>query len=176
MNVSSHNEREGRIIVYTGNGHGKTTASLGVALRSIAHNKKVIIIQFMKGRKNTGEYLAKKFLPNYEIYQFGKGEFVDLTNPNEEDKEMAKEAMTLAREKIKEKPFLMILDEVNVAVHAKLVDVEDVIDLIRNKPRETNLILTGRYADKRIVELADIVTEMKEVKRERIKSVEGIEY
>ena len=167
---------KGRVIVYTGEAQGKTTASLGVALRSIAHGKRVVIIQFMKGRKDTGEYLIKDVLPNYEIYQFGRKEFVDLSNPDDEDKRLAREAINFAKEKLKEKPFLLILDEINIACHINLIPIEDVIDLIKSKPEETNLILTGRYADEKIIELADIVTEMKEVKRSSVNAVEGIEF
>jgi len=167
---------KGRVIVYTGEAQGKTTASLGVALRSIAHGKRVVIIQFMKGRKDTGEYLIKDVLPNYEIYQFGRKEFVDLSNPDDEDKRLAREAINFAKEKLKEKPFLLILDEINIACHINLIPIEDVIDLIKSKPEETNLILTGRYADEKIIELADIVTEMKEVKRSSVDAVEGIEF
>ena len=167
---------KGRVIIYTGEAQGKTTASLGVALRSIAHGKRVVIIQFMKGRKDTGEYLIKDVLPNYEIYQFGRKEFVDLSNPDDEDKRLAREALNFAKEKLRERPFLLILDEINIACHINLISVEDVIDLIKSKSEETNLILTGRYADEKIIELADIVTEMKEVKRSSIDAVEGIEF
>ena len=167
---------KGRVIVYTGEAQGKTTASLGVALRSIAHGKRVVIIQFMKGRKDTGEYLIKDVLPNYEIYQFGRKEFVDLSNPDDEDKRLAREAINFAKEKLKEKPFLLILDEINIACHINLIPIEDVMDLIKSKSEETNLILTGRYADEKIIELADIVTEMKEVKRSSVDAVEGIEF
>ena len=167
---------KGRVIVYTGEAQGKTTASLGVALRSIAHGKRVVIIQLMKGRKDTGEYLIKDVLPNYEIYQFGRKEFVDLSNPDDEDKRLAREALNFAKEKLKEKPFLLILDEINIACHINLIPIEDVIDLIKSKPEETNLILTGRYADEKLIELADIVTEMKEIKRSSVDAVEGIEF
>ena len=167
---------KGRIIVFTGDGQGKTTASLGIALRSVAHGKKVIIIQFMKGYKMVGEFMARDFLPNYEIYQFGGEDFVDLSNPKEEDKRRAREALTLARKKIGEKPFLMILDEVNLATSIGLVSVEELLDLLRSKPEETNIILTGRYADERIIEMADVVTEMRERKRKGLDCVEGIEY
>ncbi len=167
---------KGRVIVYTGEAQGKTTASLGVALRSIAHGKRVVIIQFMKGRKDTGEYLIKDVLPNYEIHQFGRKDFVDLSNPDDEDKRLAREALNFAKEKLKEKPFLLILDEINIACHTNLIPIEDVIDLIKSKPEETNLILTGRYADEKLIELADIVTEMKEVKRSSVDAVEGIEF
>lgn len=165
-----------KVIVYTGNGCGKTTASMGVALRAIAHGKKVVVIQFMKGWKNTGEYLARDFLPNYEIHQFGRETFVNLRNPEREDVERAKKALEFARKKLQEKPFLMILDEINIAVHANLISEEEVIDLIKGKPDETNIILTGRYASSKIIQLADIVTEMVEIKRKDSESIEGIEY
>ncbi|HDO19627.1 MAG TPA: cob(I)yrinic acid a,c-diamide adenosyltransferase [Thermoplasmatales archaeon] len=166
----------GRVIVYTGNGQGKTTASLGVALRSIAHGKKVVIIQFMKGRKDTGEYLIRKELGNYEIYQFGREGFVDLSNPSEEDKNIAREGLEFAGEKLKEEPHLMILDEINIASKIGLVSVDDVINLIKRKPKKTTIILTGRYADQRIVDIADMVTEMREIKRRDISPLEGIEF
>jgi len=166
----------GRIIVYTGNGQGKTTASLGIALRSIAHNKKVVVIQFMKGRKDVGEFLARKFLPNYEIHQFGREGFVDLSKPSEEDKLLAKKAMSFAIEKLREKPYLMILDEINLAMHIGLISTKEVLKLIDLKPPETNLILTGRNAGREIIERADVVTEMRDIKRTKIEAREGIEY
>lgn len=176
MSASLHKDEKGRVIVFTGEGQGKTTAALGIALRSAAHGKRVVIIQFMKGWENTGEYMISKILPNYEIYQFGRRKFVNLEKPDEEDMQRAREAISFAKKKIEEKPFLMILDEVNIAVHTGLIEVDDVVDLIKNKPEETNLILTGRYANEKVIELADIVTEMKEIKRTEIVSVEGIEY
>ena len=167
----------GRVIVYTGDGQGKTTASLGVAMRSVAHGKKVVVIQFMKGKKDTGEYLIKNVFPgNYEIYQFGREEFVDLRKPSDEDKRLARKGLDFAREKMREKPFLLILDEINIASHFNLVSVDDVISLVREKPDETNLVLTGRYADERLIEVADMVTEVREVKRKKVECVEGIEF
>lgn len=166
----------GRIIVYTGDGQGKTSSSLGLALRSIAHGKKVVMVQFMKGRKDTGEYLIKDILPNFEIHQFGGDEFVDLLNPGEEDRRLAQEGLKFAKEILKEKPYLLILDEINLACHINLISVDDVVDLIRSKPEETNIILTGRYADDRLIDIADTVTEMKKIKREKVGAIEGIEF
>ena len=169
---------KGKIIIYTGNGQGKTTASLGMAMRAVAHGKKVVIIQFMKGRKNTGEYLLKDILPdNYEIHQFGRKEFVNLSNPSDIDKGLASEGLKFAWKKLEEQPYLMILDELNVAIKVGLVDIETVKKLILKRTEKTTLVITGRYASNDLIEMADIVTEMKELKRKRqYDATEGIEF
>ncbi len=98
------------IYLWTGHGAGKTTSALGVALRCIGHKQKVVVIQFMKGRKDIGEYKIKnKLKPYHEIYQFGRKGFVNLKKPSEEDKNMAKKALEFAKKKLKEKPHLIIL-------------------------------------------------------------------
>ncbi len=152
----------GLIYLFTGNGKGKTTAALGTAIRAIGYDKKVVVIQFMK-KWETGE---KIFFDShgYEFHQFGRKEFVDFKNPSNKDKELAKEGLKFAWEKIKEKPFLIVLDEINVAVAANLIGVSDVLELIKNLPEETNIILTGRYAKQELIDAADLVTEMKEIK------------
>ncbi len=160
------------IIVYTGNGKGKTTAAIGAAIRAVGHGKKVVMVEFMKGQK-TGELNVK--IPNFEIYQFGRKEFV--IEPTEEDKKLAEEALDFADLKIKEEnPFLLILDEVNVAVHMGLIDAKRVIEVAR---KAKNVILTGRYAPKEFIEIADLVTEMKEIKHPYQKgtpAMEGIDF
>lgn len=161
------------IIVYTGNGKGKTTAAIGAGIRAIGHGKKVVMIEFMKGQK-TGELNVK--LPNFEVYQFGTKEFV--VEPTEEDKEMAKEGLKFAEKIIEnEQPFLLILDEINVAVKFGLIDSKEVIKLL--KKAKNHVILTGRYAPREFIEIADLVTEMKEVKhpfKEGKPAVEGIDF
>ena len=161
------------IIVYTGNGKGKTTAAIGAGIRAIGHGKKVVMIEFMKGQK-TGELNLN--LPNFEIYQFGTKEFV--MEPTEEDKEKAKEGLKFAEKIIEnEQPFLLILDEINVAVKFGLIDPKEVIELL--KKVKNHVILTGRYAPKEFIEIADLVTEMKEVKhpfKEGKPAVEGIDF
>ncbi len=168
------------IHLYTGEGEGKTTNALGLALRALGHGYKVIIVQFMKGRKDIGEYKIKKKLGrNYEIYQFGRKEFIDLYNPGAEDIKRAQRALEFAKEQLKRKPKLLILDEVNLAAAFKLVKVEDVLELLDEVPGETAVVLTGRRAPKELIERADLVTEMLEVKHPMSKGVlarKGIEY
>jgi cob(I)alamin adenosyltransferase len=170
--------KKGRIFVFTGNGQGKTTAALGIALRAIAHNKKVVIIQFMKKDEKVGEYISKKFLPqNFEIYQFGRKDFVDLENPSDEDRRIAKKGLDFAKKMLDKKPDILILDEINLASKINLLQEDDVLDLIRSKSQKTTIILTGRYAPKKFIEIADVVTEMKEIKRKnKYDATEGIEF
>lgn len=164
---------KGKVIVLTGDGKGKTTSAFGCALRAAGHGKRVVILQFMKARES-GETLIK--VRNIEIFKFGRKDFV--FEPSKEDFEMAEKAMKFAREEIKKKPFMLILDEINVAIDKNLLKVEDVINLI-NERGETNIILTGRNARKEIMEIADIVTQMKNIKHYYEKTgetIEGIEY
>jgi len=175
-------KRRGLIMVYTGNGKGKTTAALGLALRAIGHGFKVYMVQFMKGEGNLyGEYLAaSKYLPGFEIVRAGRDVFVDRGNPSEEDRVLAKKGLELARRAITCGRYeLVILDEVNVAVEWGLLRVEDVLDLLKDKPPEVDVVLTGRYAKPEIMEAADMVSEVLEVKhhyRAGIPAREGIEF
>jgi len=165
---------KGKIIVFTGNGKGKTTASFGMALRAAGHGKKVIIIQFLK-KGEYGEIKALKEI-GIEVYQFGKRQFV--FEPNEKDMEKAAKALSIAKEKLNEQPFMLILDEINVALSMHIIKLEDVIDLIE-KRGETHVVLTGRNAPQEIIEIADLVTEMKKIKHYYDKgeeAEEGIEY
>ena len=170
----------GLIQLYTGNGKGKTTASLGQALRACGHGLKVLMIQFMKGSKNYGELLSSESVPGLEIVQKGLPTFVKKGEPSEEDLRLAAEGMDLARKTVKDAAHdILILDEINCAVDYGLVDVNEVLELIRNKPEKMELIMTGRYAPKELVEVADLVTEMKEVKHHYNTGVqmrEGIEF
>lgn len=162
------------ILVFTGDGKGKTTSAFGMAIRAIGHQKKVIIIQFLK----KGEYGETKLFEKLgiEIYQFGRKDFV--FEATKEDYEMAQKALKKAYEKLKEKPFLLILDEVNVAIDMGLIKLKDVIDLLK-KAEETHIILTGRNAPQELIKYADLVTEMKKIKHYYdmgIKAIEGLEY
>ncbi|MBC7129450.1 MAG: cob(I)yrinic acid a,c-diamide adenosyltransferase [Thermoplasmatales archaeon] len=164
---------KGKVIVLTGDGKGKTTSAFGCALRAAGHGKRVVVIQFMKARES-GEAMIE--VKNIEIARFGRKSFV--FEAGREDIEMAEKAMEFARKSIKKKPFMLILDEINVAVDKNLVKVEDVINLIRERG-ETNIILTGRNARKEIIEIADIVTEMRNIKHYYEKTgetIEGIDY
>jgi len=180
---------KGLVYLWTGEGGGKTTSALGVALRALGHGKKVVIIQFLKGRKEVGEYRIKdKLGPNYEIYQFGREEFVDLSNPTKKDLELAQKGLNFAEKKLKEKPFLLVLDEINLITGPRkvkgkkvkgLIDIQDLLRLLDKIPPKTTIYLTGRYAQKRLIERADFVSEIKEIKHPMQKGIparEGIEY
>ena len=168
----------GEIYVYTGEGAGKTTAALGLALRSVGQNNKVIIIQFMKGRKDIGEWKVKDALaPNYEIHQFGGEDFIDLKNPKEVDYKMAKEGLEFAKKILGRKPNLLILDELNLVSRIGLLKIGDVLNLLKKIPKETDVVLTGRYAPKEFLEVADFVNEVKIVKQpKKIVLKRGIQF
>ena len=172
------NKKRGTVYLYTGKGAGKTTNALGLALRCIGHGYKAVIIQFLKWWKKTGEYkVRKKLYPNYEIYQFGREGWVGLSNLDERDKKLARKAFEFAKEVVKEKPKLLVLDEINLALHCKLLDVNEVTAFLKNVPKETNVVLTGRYAPKELVEFADFVNEIIDVKHpEKIPTTRGIQY
>jgi cob(I)alamin adenosyltransferase len=168
------------LYVYTGEGGGKTTAALGLALRSVGHGHKVVIVQFMKGRKDIGEWkIARRLAPQYEIHQFGREGFVDLKNPSEEDKQLAKKGLEFAREVAFRKPNLLILDELNLAVAVGLLKLEEVMKLLDEIPKEVVVVVTGRYAPKELIDRADFANEVKDVKhpfKKGIPAKEGIQF
>jgi cob(I)alamin adenosyltransferase len=169
----------GYVYLYTGMGAGKTTNALGLALRSVGHKRKVIIIQFLKWWKNTGEYKIRKILaPYYEIYQFGREGWHGLGNLGEEDKELAHKALRFAEKIVKErKPHLLVLDEVNLALHCKLLDVKEVLKFLDRMPRKTDVVLTGRFAPIELVKRAEFVNEIIAIKYpEKIVTTRGIQY
>lgn len=166
--------------MFTGNGKGKTTAALGIALRALGHGLKVHIIFFMKGEFPYGEQTSLTCLPGLSFERFGSLEFVDPLHVKEEEKAQARQALEASRRAVCSGQYdVVVLDEVLVASAWGLVAVEEVAQLVREKPEKLDLVLTGRYADTRLVELADLVTEMKEVKhpyRKGILSRQGIDY
>lgn len=169
----------GYIYLYTGTGGGKTTNALGLALRSVGHKRKVVVIQFLKWWKNTGEYKIRKLLaPHYEIYQFGRKGWHGLSNLGEEDKKLAQKALRFAEKVVKEKkPNLLVLDEINLALHCKLLDVKEVLQFLDKIPRKTDVVLTGRFAPKELVDKADFVNEIVDVKHpEETVTTKGIQY
>jgi cob(I)alamin adenosyltransferase len=171
---------KGFIQVYTGNGKGKTTAALGLALRAVGHGLKVLIIQFMKGNINYGELeSSKKLSPSLTIKQMGRETFVSKTNPDPIDIRLAQDGFALAKKMIADKEYdIVILDEINVAIDYGLILLSDLLQLIDSKPETVELILTGRNAKPELLERADLVTEMVERKhhyQKGIKARKGIE-
>ncbi|MCK4247693.1 MAG: cob(I)yrinic acid a,c-diamide adenosyltransferase [Methanomicrobia archaeon] len=170
---------KGLVEVYTGNGKGKTTAALGIAFRALGHGYKVYMIQFMKS-VCSGECIQATKTKNFKINSFGRASFVNKDNPDPLDIKYAKEALDFAKEIVIEGKYdIVILDEINVALDFKLIDIANVIDLIKNKPDDVELIFTGRNAPKEIIDVADLVSEIKEIKHplsKGISSRKGIEY
>jgi cob(I)alamin adenosyltransferase len=176
-------KKRGLILVITGNGKGKTTAALGIALRSAGYDMKVCIIHFIKGDMYAGEFDSlSKLAPQVEEHLTGKGFCGIMGNPysHDEHRVNAQDAIQLAKEKIVSDCFdVVILDEINNALHLKLVDLQQVIDLIDSKPSLMHLVLTGRDAHPDIIERAHTVTEMREIKHAFQQGVEpqkGIDY
>ncbi|MGM0446362.1 MAG: cob(I)yrinic acid a,c-diamide adenosyltransferase [Bacillota bacterium] len=168
---------KGFVQLYTGNGKGKTTAALGLALRAVCAGKKVYIGQFVKSMKYS-EAKAGKYLPGFKIEQYGKGCFINR-EPSEDDIKAAEQGLEKINEVLKKGKYdIVILDEINIAVYYNLLSPSKVIEVINNKKESTEIILTGRYADDMLIKRADLVTEMKEIKHyfnKGIKARDGIE-
>lgn len=176
-------EKDGLVIVYTGKGKGKTTAALGIALRAVGYQKKICMIQFIKGSWHYGEMDSSKRLePEFEMVAVGKGfvGIIDDKSSKEDHEKIAKEAIKISNEKILSKNYdIVILDEINYAVNLGLISLNDVLNLIKIKPKELDLVLTGNYAKEEVIEQADLVTEMKEIKhpfQKGIKAKKGIDF
>ncbi|MGE4579944.1 MAG: cob(I)yrinic acid a,c-diamide adenosyltransferase [Desulfuromonadales bacterium] len=157
---------QGRVQVYTGNGKGKTTAALGLALRAVGRGFKVCMVQFIKGGGEYGEHeAARRLAPQLTIHQTGRDNWIFKDKLDPEDIRIAQEALVLARQALTSGDYdLVILDEINGAVWFGLLSVEDILDLMAARPASVELVLTGRSADPRVIEAADLVTEMTEVK------------
>ena len=175
-------EKRGMIIVHTGKGKGKTTAAMGMALRGAGHNLKTLMIQFIKGSWHYGELdAAKKLYPCFEIMPMGKG-FInfDKEGPDSEDIRAVMEAWDFFKHKMASGEFnMIILDEINYVIDYNILPLEDVLQVLRSKPDGLHLVLTGRNANPEIIEMADLVTEMKDVKHpfaKGIKAQKGIEF
>ena len=161
--MSANAPQPGRVLVFTGDGKGKTTAALGLALRAHGHGLRVSIIQFIKSRTDVGEVMAVEALgPGIELLPMGAG-FVRQEGGTPADRARAAEALELARARMSECDVL-VLDEINAAVKLKLVALDDVLALIRGKPDELHVILTGRDAHPSVIDAADTVTDMTSVK------------
>lgn len=154
---------KGYVQVYTGNGKGKTTCALGLSLRAVCSGKKVFFGQFLKGM-DYSELKAPQILPNFTLKQYGSDRFI-FGKPNEEDFKMAKYAiMDVKNHLISGDYDVVVLDEINIACHIGVVSLDDIIELINIKPDNVELVLTGRYANEKIIQLADLVTDMQEIK------------
>ncbi|HNS17829.1 MAG TPA: cob(I)yrinic acid a,c-diamide adenosyltransferase [Bacteroidales bacterium] len=169
----------GYIQVYTGNGKGKTTAALGLAIRAAGAGKKVFMAQFVKGRPYSEQELIEQHLPQITIRQYGLGCFI-INNPTPDDIRAAREGLTEVEKKIASGDYdLIILDEATIALYYNLFSVNELIRVIQSGSVETEIVLTGRYAPAELIQIADLVTEMKEVKHYFSRGVEarkGIEY
>ena len=166
----------GMIQVYTGEGKGKTTAALGLAMRAIGHGRKVYMIQFLKGGpQKTGEITsAQKLGPLLIIKPMGRAGFTNLANPGFKDRELAQEALDHAWQLIRYQACdILILDEVNIAAAYGLIAVQDLLALLEAKPQGMELVLTGRHAPPEIMEKADLVTEMRMIKHYYDRGVPG---
>lgn len=168
LKVYNPKKRTGLILVITGDGKGKTTAALGIALRATGYNMKTCMIQFIKGDMYSGEIDGvRRLAPNVELYLAGKGfcGIMGNTRPLEEHRASAQDAIKLAFQKMEDKDLdILILDEINNAITLGLVDLSQVIELIDRKPPLMHIILTGRNAHSDIIQKAHTVTEMKEIK------------
>jgi cob(I)alamin adenosyltransferase len=183
----------GYVYLYTGTGGGKTANALGLALRMVGHNKKTVIIQFCKWRQDTGEVLVKEKLGNlYEIHTFGRevwlgkenmtaefgGEKFKVEAVTDRDKELAELGLAFAAKiMLEKKPALLVLDEVNLATHWKLLETKKVLDVLKKVPKETTIVMTGRYAPQEFIDHADFVNVVLEVKMpKRFELTKGIQY
>ena len=169
----------GLVQVYTGNGKGKTTAALGLAMRALGNDLSVAMIQFMKPDQGSGEYVMSKKLKNFMLIPCGLPHLVDPKNITKEDRKAAKDALIKVKELLYSGKYdLFIIDEINVAMGWKLIDANEVIDMLKGRPSNIEVILTGRYAPDEIIEFADLVTEMRMVKHPYDKGIgprKGIE-
>lgn len=177
--------QHGYIQVYTGNGKGKTTASLGLAMRALGRCWKVLIIMFTKGGDDYGELkafreLAPDIANNLKIVQAGLDRIVYIDNQNEKDREEILKGWNLAKKAIENDEYqLIILDEANIAIDLGIIDVDEVVDVLKNKPDNMEIVLTGRNAHPKIIEIAHLVSNIEPVKHywdTGIAARKGIEY
>ena len=173
-------ERHGLVQINTGNGKGKTTAAMGTVLRAAGHGLHIYVIFFMKGHYEHGEYRTLATLPNVELAGFGLRKLRAAAEKDPEEKRQAELALEKAREVVTSGEYdLVVLDEINVALNYELIEVDRVVELVKNRPPHVELILTGRYAPRELLELADQITEMVKVKHPFDNGVgarKGIDY
>ncbi|MBI3794739.1 MAG: cob(I)yrinic acid a,c-diamide adenosyltransferase [Nitrospinae bacterium] len=172
---------QGLTVIFTGNGKGKTSSALGVVFRALGHGFKCKIIQFIKANKETGEYkFLQKLSPEVEIIQFGLGFTWLKDHTKEEHLNAVAEGLKSAKADLASGKYqLVVLDEILYAIRDKLLSLEDVVALVKSRPPETHLILTGRDAPKELVELADMVTSMEPIKHPMARGIpaqKGLDY
>lgn len=181
--LAKQEENKGLTIVYTGNGKGKTTAALGMCIRAAGYKKKIKILQFVKGSWKYGELEGIKLLKDFvELEQVGEG-FVGIVDDDKElsvHQEAARKGLEQARQDIHSGKYdIVMLDELNIAVDLGLVQLDEVLDIVRGKPEKLHLVVTGRNARPELIDIADLVTEMKEIKhpyRKGILAQRGIDW
>lgn len=169
--------KKGYVHVYTGNGKGKTTAALGISLRAVCAGKKVFFGQFVKGM-DYSELKAVEYLPNLTMQQFGRDCFI-FNDPTDEDIKIAKEGLEEIKSILAKGEYdLVVLDEINIALYYHLFSIEDVLDAIGGRAEHVEVVCTGRKAHQDLIDYADLVTEMKEIKHyytQGVQAREGIE-
>lgn len=164
---------KGYVQVYTGNGKGKTTAALGLALRAAGAGLKIYIAQFVKGMKYSELDALAKLSDSITVKQYGRRCFI-YRKPEEEDIRAAQEGLKEVKEIMCSRKYqVIILDEANIATYFDLFSVEKLLDFIHAKPEEVELVITGRMADPRVIKEADLVTEMREIKHYYQKGIQG---
>ena len=178
--VSERQQEKGLLIVHTGKGKGKSTAAFGMAMRAIAHGMKVGVVQYVKGPWESGERdLLRKFPQQVEVHAMGEG-FTWETQDRERDIRAAREAWEMSKRFIADPEVrLVILDELNIVLRYDYLDLAEVLEAIKNRPADCHVVVTGRNAKDEMIELADLVTEMTQVKhpfRDGVKAQAGIEF
>lgn len=172
-------KERGLVMVYTGEGKGKTTAAVGQAVRALGHGYRVFMIHFLKGR-DYGEYLAASRLPNFTAVKAGRDVFVNRLKPDPVDVELAREGFNQAKKAVMGGEYdLVVMDEINVAVDYKLIPEKDLLKLLEKKPPGVDIVLTGRGATREVIKRADMVSEILAIKHHYacgIQSRRGIEY
>ena len=177
--------KHGYIQVYTGNGKGKTTASLGLCMRALGRNWKVLLVMFTKGGDNYGELisfkkLSKEINDNLTIVQAGLDRIVYSDNANDKDKQVIQNGWKVVKEAIKNNEYnLIIMDEINICLDLGLLDLNEVVETLKHKPEEMEIVLTGRNAKQEIIDIAHLVSKIEPVKHywdTGVVAREGIEY
>ena len=170
---------KGYIHLYTGNGKGKTTAAFGLALRAVGAGKKVFFAQFVKGKNYSENEAIERLIPGITVKQYGRGCFI-VNTPEKEDFEAASAGLDQVDRTIQSGAYdVVVLDEACIAVYYALFTEEALIRILEKRPAGTEIVITGRYATQGLIETADLVTEMKEVKHyytSGVKARKGIEY